>query len=69
MTTTEAVADRAYRGAGCSAGFLPPELQKLLATAALVIDRHVNAAGRCRACQRGWPCERARLADLVLGGF
>jgi hypothetical protein len=47
----------------------PPELRRLLATAAVVIDRHTNAAGRCRDCAREWPCPSAQLADLALGGF
>ncbi len=70
----QAVTDRAYCGGepaapGCEADFLPPELQTLLATATLVIDRHVNAGGRCCSCGDRWPCEQVQLADLVLGGF
>jgi hypothetical protein len=61
------------RGPECLRPFtwthLPSELQRLMATAVAVIDRHINAAGRCRECAQQWPCSSARLADLTLGGF
>jgi hypothetical protein len=74
VTGARAVTGRPYLRDGRAtpareAGFLPPELQTLLATATLVIDRHVNAGGRCGSCGDRWPCEQAQLADLVLGGF
>ncbi len=75
VTAAEPVVNPADRRAGCPAApvhedaYLLPELKTLLVTAAAVIDRHTDAAGRCRACARPWPCGPAQLADLVLGGF
>jgi len=74
VTAAEAAVTPADRRAGCAAvpvredAYLLPELKMLLATAAAVIDRHTDAAGRCRACARPWPCGPAQLADLCRAG-
>ncbi len=75
VTVTGAVMNPAgWAGGRCRAlvradAYLPPELQRLMATAAAVIDRHTNDAGRCQACAQQWPCPSAQQADLTLGGF
>lgn len=42
---------------------LSPELVAMLATAARVLDEHLNADGLCAVCGCAWPCERAVLAE------
>lgn len=46
-----------------------PELTRLLATAALEIDRHVNSGGTCVVCGAPFPREPAVLADLALAAL
>ena len=49
--------------------FLPPPLDVWLHTAQMEIDQHVNDKGLCAICGCAFPCERASLADLALGGL
>ena len=49
--------------------FFPPPLVLLLHTAQREIDGHVNENGLCAICGSAFPCERASLADLALGGL
>jgi hypothetical protein len=44
-------------------------LERLRQTAWREINRHVNVNGRCGVCAVVFPCERAVLADMVLGRF
>jgi hypothetical protein len=44
-------------------------LERLPQTARREIDRHVNVNGRCGVCAVVFPCERAVLAEMVLGSF
>jgi hypothetical protein len=41
----------------------------LLGTARHVIDQHINDQGQCAECGSAWPCQRAQLAELVLGAL
>jgi hypothetical protein len=47
----------------------PSALKQLLITARAEIDRHLNDNGFCAVCGVRFPCERAQLADLVLGAW
>jgi hypothetical protein len=49
--------------------FLPAPLALLLATARREIDVHTDDDGLCAVCGRAYPCERAVLAELALGGL
>jgi hypothetical protein len=49
--------------------FLPASLALLLATARQEIDAHIDDDGLCAACGSAYPCERAVLAELALGGL
>jgi hypothetical protein len=66
-------ASRADLGGGGARGpaddGLPPPLARLLKTAQLEIDRHVNAGGLCAVCGSAFPCDRATLADLALSAM
>jgi hypothetical protein len=42
---------------------LPAGLEALSSLAITVLNKHVNAAGRCAVCGCGWPCELVLLAD------
>jgi len=44
-------------------------LERLRQTARRQINRHINVNGRCGACAVVFPCERAVLAEMVLGSF
>jgi hypothetical protein len=50
-------------------GFLPAPLAALLATARREIDAHTDDHGLCAICGSAYPCERATLADMALGGL
>lgn len=49
--------------------FLPPPLAQLLKTARREIDGHTDDHGLCAICGCAFPCVRATLADLALGGL
>jgi hypothetical protein len=49
--------------------FLPAPLTRLLKTARREIDGHTDDHGLCAICGCAFPCERATLADLALGGL
>jgi hypothetical protein len=49
--------------------FLPAPLALLLKTARREIDGHTDDHGLCAICGCAFPCERAALADLALGGL
>lgn len=49
--------------------FLPAPLGRLLVTARREIDGHTDDHGLCVICGCAFPCRRAALADLVLGGL
>lgn len=42
-------------------------LERLRQSARTEIDRHINVNGRCAVCAAAFPCERAVLAEMVLG--
>ncbi len=44
-------------------------LERLRQTARREINRHINVNGRCGVCAVVFPCERAVLAEMVLGSF
>ena len=46
--------------------YLSPEIGKLIAPAARVMNEHTNDHNLCAVCGSAWPCERAVLADLAL---
>lgn len=54
---------------GQDSEFLPASLALLLATARQEIDAHTSDHGVCAACGSAYPCERAVLAELALGGL
>jgi hypothetical protein len=39
----------------------------LRATAARLINEHVNSRGHCASCGRSWPCTIACRAEFTLG--
>jgi len=41
-------------------------LERLRRTAASELARHLPEGALCGWCGEGWPCDRARLADLAL---
>lgn len=41
-------------------------LERMRRTAVSELARHVPEGGLCVCCGEVWPCDRARLADLVL---
>jgi hypothetical protein len=41
-------------------------LERMRRTAVNELARHVPEGGLCASCGEGWPCDRARLADLAL---
>lgn len=41
-------------------------LERMRRTAVSELARHVPEDGLCVWCGEGWPCDRARLADLAL---
>jgi hypothetical protein len=49
--------------------YFSPEVRRLSATAADVLNRHVGENGRCTACGTAWPCESAQLAEHNLAGL
>jgi hypothetical protein len=49
--------------------YLPPVLARLLSTACVELDRHVNDDSICRECGAPWPCDLARLAASTLGSL
>jgi hypothetical protein len=44
-------------------------VERLRQTARREINRHINVNGRCGVCAVVFPCERAVLAEMVLGSF
>lgn len=44
-------------------------LWDLLPSAALMLDKHTNADGKCACCGDRWPCDFACRAEFFLGGF
>jgi hypothetical protein len=51
-----------------AAASYPAELlERLHRTARTDINRHININGRCAVCTVVFPCERAELAEMVLG--
>lgn len=44
-------------------------LERLRQTARREINRHININGRCAVCAVAFPCERAELAEMVLGSL
>lgn len=44
-------------------------LERLHQTARTEISRRINIDGRCAVCTVAFPCERAELAEMVLGSL
>lgn len=44
-------------------------LARMLATARIQLDRHLNESGTCTWCGCPWPCSTACLAEFTLGNF
>ncbi len=44
-------------------------LERLHQTARAEINQHININGRCAVCTVVLPCERAELAEMVLGSL
>ena len=51
------------------ADLFPREIIGLLIVAREELDRHVNDRGRCLACKAPFRCQRACLAEQILGWF
>jgi hypothetical protein len=56
-------------GAAGDADLFPDVVRRLLAAAGTELDSHVSDGGWCRACRERFPCERACLAEQILGWF
>ena len=46
-----------------------PSTTRLRQTARTEIDRHININGHCTIGAVVFPCERAKLAEMMLGSF
>lgn len=67
----DAVQSSPLREAGTEATIDHPAapLERLRQTARTEIDRHININGHCTIGAVVFPCERAKLAEMVLGSF
>ncbi len=56
-------------GTEAATGYPAAHLERLHQTARTEINQHININGRCAVCTVVFPCERAELAEMVLGSL